>query len=179
MGDNQSDDSITYSIKFRAIRIDFVINDDSGYMFLKEMLRLKRMSLFNTPYMMLLTQFLYKNYSKRIMKMLLPSYLVHQVSMLTYVLLSEHIRDHTKKALEITAELGVSTVFVPQKTASDLSTVMTFRIILKYIMIGCSFVNIYFLYNQIRNIRWKILTRMWSWVDFLIIVLNLTIIVNA
>lgn len=53
--DKKSTNSITYSIKFFAIRTDFIINDESGYRFLKEMLRLKRMNLFNTNYMMLLT----------------------------------------------------------------------------------------------------------------------------
>lgn len=35
------------------------------------------MNLFNTPYVKLLTQFLYNNYKKKIMRLLIPSYMIN------------------------------------------------------------------------------------------------------
>lgn len=51
--------------------------------------------------------------------------------------------------------------------------------VLLWIMIGSNLVNIYFLVNQIINLRADFFKRMWSYVDALIILTNLTIIVNS
>mgnify|MGYP006893249033 CR=1 FL=1 len=63
------------------------------------MVHQKRKDVFETPYVKLMTQYLYKMYSKKIMKMLLPSYVVHQLSIFIYLYISEIRRDLTKEEL--------------------------------------------------------------------------------
>lgn len=53
--ESESRKAVTYSVQFKCIRADFLINHGIGVEFMQEMIRQKRMSLFNTPYMMLLT----------------------------------------------------------------------------------------------------------------------------
>lgn len=55
MGEVQDNSAVTYSVRFRAIRADFIINGKEGYKFLEEVLRQNRMALFETPYMKVLT----------------------------------------------------------------------------------------------------------------------------
>ena len=45
---------ITHAVEFRCLRAEHLINEKCGFEFLQEMLRQRRMNLFNTPYMMLL-----------------------------------------------------------------------------------------------------------------------------
>lgn len=67
---------------------------------MKELLRQDRKDLFETEYISMLTQFLYKHYSSRIFKILLPSYLIHQVAFLAYIFFVERERDLIQKLHE-------------------------------------------------------------------------------
>ena len=75
------------------MRADWIINEDLGIEFLKEMLAQKNKDLFMTEYVKMLTHFLYKAYSKKIMKMLLPPYIIHHIALIIYLGLEEWIRD--------------------------------------------------------------------------------------
>ena len=80
MGENTSDpDYLTFAVKITAIRADWIINNkksDDGIKFLMELLRQKNQEILMTPYMKIVINFLYKKYSKQIMKSLMPPYIV-------------------------------------------------------------------------------------------------------
>ena len=68
---------------------------------MKELLRQERRDLFETPYMELAISFLYKNYSRKIQQILLPSYLVHILVMALYLLVVEANRDDARLNTEV------------------------------------------------------------------------------
>ena len=85
---------ITYAVNYHCVRADWILNDKEGIIFMKELLRQKRKDLFNTMYIQMITAFLYKRYSKKIMKMMLPSYLIHMFAIFAYLAVSEWLRDN-------------------------------------------------------------------------------------
>jgi len=101
MGENPDDPkSITMAASFTSIRADWLMNEEIGLEFLQEMLRQKRRDLFETPYIKMATHFLYKNYSAKIFWKLLPTYIVHLVSIIAYIAVSEAGRDHERDDVE-------------------------------------------------------------------------------
>ena len=62
-------------------------------MFLKELLRQQNKDVFMTPYIMIVIQFLYQKYSASIMTRLMPPFLIHLVSVIVLIFLSELERD--------------------------------------------------------------------------------------
>ena len=46
---------LTYAVKVLCVRADWIINDDHGILFLKEMVRLKKNDIFMTNYVKIIT----------------------------------------------------------------------------------------------------------------------------
>ena len=90
--DLEDQSNLTFAVKFTSIRADWLMNEDLGLQFLKEMLRQKRRDLFETPYIKMVTHYLYKNYSRKILILLLPCYVIHMIGIFTQLNLSETIR---------------------------------------------------------------------------------------
>ena len=69
----------TFAVQIKSVRADWIINEEIGRTFMNEMLRKKNREVFMTPYMQVIIEFLYRAYSRRIMKILLPIYIIHLV----------------------------------------------------------------------------------------------------
>ena len=175
-----SSNEITYSIKFKSIRVDYILNsgaEDAGLAFLKNMLRLKKMSLFDTSYMDLLIQFLFKHYSKKIMRTLLPFYLLQLLSMLAFIFVTERRWENNLLSIEMGAdELGVVDTSEDSQVARDFSKLAGVNGLLNFLMTVSTVVNFGFFFFQIVHLRMDVIRRMWGYVDALVIILNTTII---
>jgi hypothetical protein len=160
--DETNANNLTFAVSFWCIRADWLINKREGQEFLKEMLRQERKELFETPYMEMAIQFLYKNYSRKIMRVLLPSYLVHMLVITLYLLVAEWNRDADR--LETGAESKDSMQSIQQMLTLGMA------------LINC--VNLYFFVNQAANLGLVVFTRMWTIVDVSIIISNFVIVLN-
>jgi hypothetical protein len=78
------------------MRADWLLNEDTGLEFLREMLKQQRMELFMTRYIMMIIQFLYNKYSYEIKRKLLPVYVIHIISVLLMIIFTEQYRDIAK-----------------------------------------------------------------------------------
>lgn len=56
--DNQN--SVTFSTDIQSVRADWIINEDQGLIFLKELLVQQNKEMFETPFIQIIVQFLYK-----------------------------------------------------------------------------------------------------------------------
>lgn len=94
MGEDLENESYrTYATKITCIKVDWIINQNEGLIFLREMVKQKNQNIFMTEYMKILIQFLYQIYRRKIMKMLLPPYIFHMFFAFLYILTSENYRD--------------------------------------------------------------------------------------
>ena len=75
--DPENPSCITHSCIVRCIRVDWVLNKPEGLRFLRQMLKQQNRDLFMTIYIKVLVHFLYQKYKTKIMKSLLPPYLMH------------------------------------------------------------------------------------------------------
>ena len=110
MGEDTENDSYrTYATKITCVKVDWIINQDEGLIFLREMVKQKNMHIFMTVYMKILIQFLYQIYRRKIMKMLLPPYIFHLFFAFIYIATSELYRDsyHTSEFLTAAFEQDV------------------------------------------------------------------------
>ena len=79
--DTTNKNFMTYAVNYHCARVDWILNEQIGLNFMKELLRQKRRDLFNTMYIKMLTAYLYKRYSKKIMRTMLPVYILHQITL--------------------------------------------------------------------------------------------------
>ena len=75
------------------MRADWIINEEEGLLFLKELLRQQNKDIFMTPYIQIVIEFLYQKYSASIKKYLMPPFLMHLIAVFVLIFLSEMERD--------------------------------------------------------------------------------------
>ena len=76
--DEDNPDHMTFAVQVKAIKADWIINNDDkddGISFLRELLRQQNQDILMTQYMKMIISFLYKQYSKKIKKSLMPPYI--------------------------------------------------------------------------------------------------------
>ena len=174
--DPQNKDYITYGVNYHCVRADWILSEDGqGILFMKELLRQKRSDLFDTMYIKIITAFLYKRYSKKIMRMMLPSYLIHMVVLFIYLNVSEWIRDH-EPAMAL-GELGRLEGDEHEGDVETYESMVMWQMILMVTIVFLLASNTYIFIKSSLNHGWKVFTRLWSLVDFGIITLNLTLVV--
>jgi hypothetical protein len=88
---------LTFAVDVKCVRADWIIQKKEGLLFLKELLRQQNKDVFMTPYIMIVIQFLYQKYSASIMTRLMPPFLIHLVSVIVLIFLSELERDELIK----------------------------------------------------------------------------------
>jgi hypothetical protein len=93
--DKQNQNYKTYACKIYCVKADWILKDDDGIgmEFMQAMLKKKNRDIFMTPYMMIIIQFLYEIYSRRIKLMLLPPYIAHLIFVNIQLFVNEHMRD--------------------------------------------------------------------------------------
>ena len=98
MGEDPNNRScLTFAVDVKCVRADWIIKKKEGLLFLKELLRQQNKDVFMTPYIMIVIQFLYQKYSASIMTRLMPPFLIHLVSVIVLIFLSELERDELIK----------------------------------------------------------------------------------
>ena len=94
MGEDLEDPSCnTHSTTIKAIRVDWMLNEDEGLKFLRQTLQQKNRDIFMTIYIKVLVHFLYQKYKAKIMNFLLPPYLLHLSAVMMQIHASERYRD--------------------------------------------------------------------------------------
>jgi len=83
---------LTYAVKIQCIRVDWIINDKEGLKFLKELLKQQNKDIFLTPYILIVIEFLYIEYSNKIKSMLMPPFILHIISVILAVISAELYR---------------------------------------------------------------------------------------
>ena len=51
--------SLTFAVNIQCVRADWIVNQEEGLKFLKELLRQQNKEVFMTPYVMIVIEFLY------------------------------------------------------------------------------------------------------------------------
>jgi len=168
-------------VKIQTIKTDWIFNDkELGIGFLKELIRQRHFDLFETDYIKILIHYLYRQFSGKIRTRLLPLYCLHMASILIYIATIENLRSEAYKiSFKNINDSEIGSVEFADGITSDVLTIANH--INKYVKIKnifCIFimsiniVNVYFFTNQTRHLGKMALTRVWSIVDFAIIILN-------
>lgn len=85
----------TFAVSLKCVRADWILQDEGGLglNFMNNMLKKKNRDVFMTDYMQIIIQFLYKQYSRRIMVALLPPYMMHLLFVNLQLFSNEAMRD--------------------------------------------------------------------------------------
>jgi hypothetical protein len=182
----------TYSVKIQTIKADWILSDtesdkELGIGFLKELIKERHIDLFETDYIKILIHYLYRQFTGKIKNRLLPLYAIHYISILIYIVIVEDLRASAYSFQFLNKNIDengqVESVDKMSDNFDELLAQMNWYQRLKDIF--CFFIgvintiNIYFFINQTIHLGYKTsITRLWSIVDFVNIVLS-TLICTA
>ena len=182
----------TYAVDFHGIRADWLmdktpgccstnyidelhVSDDGcripkqyfGLKFMKAMIREKRMDLFSTIYVKMMTSFLYEKYKRKIILFVLPFYIIHMVALIAHQILMELIETASKTPIT-TVEQQV--YFERAELALNIvNGIIAFMVVMNSLLIFLSFWE-----NKLRYFK-----RFWTIIDISIIALNAIIVVQC
>jgi hypothetical protein len=173
----------TFAVKVKCIRIDWIIKDPAnGISFLQEMVRHKNKDIFNTDYAKIITQYLYKEYSGMLIKRLLPTYIIHQISMLGYLYTFERLRINLyfyKMDIEQIVKPGEYVPDTGEYGYDNIIFYLNFKNIFCILSFTINLVNIYFFVKQASHLGLRMALRLWSYIDLIIIIITTVMAVTV
>tara|TARA_B110000285_G_C15087848_1_gene597246 strand:- start:497 stop:1342 length:846 start_codon:yes stop_codon:yes gene_type:complete len=173
--DKQQQNYKTYAVDMKSIRADWILHGNLGLTFMNAMLRKKNREVFMTPYMQIIIQFLYDAYSRRIMLALLPPYLLHLLFVNIQLFANESMRDQ-RHILDVAIKNHDEQTLVNLQGSYDRTKHFS-----DVVVIICGMFNILntlVWIMQTRSLGWAACYRIWSIVDFNIIITNFMTLFN-
>ena len=81
--------ALTYAVKIKSINADWIINDEDGLGFLQELIRQNNKEMFETPYIEIIIEFLYNKFSAKIIKGIMPLFLLNYIFIFLMIFFAE------------------------------------------------------------------------------------------
>lgn len=182
MGENISNPRFqTYSVRIKCVRADWILQDSVdekeaiGLNFMNNMLKKKNREVFMTPYMQIIIQFLYKQYSQRIMIALLPPYMLHLLFVNLQLFSNEAMRDKRSELDQARLGTNVALTELRHFEYDRLKSISN-------ICVCCcgvfNVLNMLVFVMQSKSLGLNAFFRLWSQVDSMIIILNSITLIN-
>lgn len=180
MGEDLEDPSCnTHSTTIKAIRVDWMLNEDEGLKFLRQTLQQKNRDIFMTIYIKVLVHFLYQKYKAKIMNFLLPPYLLHLSAVMMQIHASERYRDELVNNVYDQEDFSFIDLVEQQGSSASKSTAEVTYTNAHYWKnvwtIVCSlinFLNFMIFCKQSYYLGTNLYRRKWSMMDIMILGLN-------
>ena len=123
---------------------------------MKELYRQKNKEIFTMSYNLILIEYLYEQYKNRIIKFVMPPYLIHLVSVYLFIILAEQERNEDQGKDKEIEEEGV-----------DLKDTKFYKNIFNLVAFIFNLINLMIFFAQSKFLKMTMFYRPWTYLDII------------